>query len=424
MKRHTTVVGITGGLVVLMVLALSVAFTPRADAGLQVDTPQEVAAPRFNEADWTIVSQAFESRYPNGFAFTLEASSSAGPIVSAEVEWVHRPHIRANEPLTVRRAEGEIDPNTGQIVAVWEPTQGTAVPPWVGVYYRWTLRDEAGNEFETEQYSGEYADEGNAWDRHESDDVLVFSTGLPANMGELVVEAMAFQRQKYIDGWGQELPYRPRVILFGDFDTWLEWQVGHQDTSGLGVVRVGVTSDEWGGTVQVLYGTPEELAYGTVLHEVEHLYQREFLAGRVSFTPGWFIEGDATFYQADDEIDRVASRYVQNLVQSGQLPVLLQGDGPTTVGENALHGYYMGYKFFQWLDMNWGIEMHRKIMNLLAEDWPFTDALEAATGMSVLELESAWRTWLGAPGVVPTLVPTWTLPSFLPTPTLMQFGSD
>ncbi len=421
MRRRAIVVGIP---LILVTLLAVVAVTPPVNASDRSVPAGGAALPRQNAAEWIVESQAFESRYPNGFVFTLRASSSGGAIVSARVEWIHRPNIRPNQPITVRRADGEIDPATGDIVAVWTPTQSTAVPPWVGVYYRWLLRDEAGNEYETDQFFAEYADEGNEWDRHESDDVLVFSTGLPDDMGELVVEAMAFQRQKYLDGWGQALPYRPRVILFGDFDTWLEWQVGHQDTTGLGLVRVGVTSDEWGGTVQVLYGTPEELAYGTVLHEIEHLYQREFLAGRISFTPGWFIEGDASFYQADDEIHPVATGYVQRLVQGGKLPVLLQGSGPTTVGENALHGYYMGYKFFEWLDMQWGIDIHREIMNLLAQDVPFTDALEAATGVTVLELESEWRMWLGAPGIVPTLVPTWTIPSFLPTPTLMQFGSD
>ena len=100
----------------------------------------------------------------------------------------------------------------------------------------------------------------------------------------------------------------------------------------LGVIAVGFTSDVWGGTAQVLFGSPTELAYGTVLHEIEHLYQQEFLAGRNVFTPGWFIEGDATFYQLEDM--GYALDYVDVLVDAGQLPVLLQGSGPTT-GDGA-----------------------------------------------------------------------------------------
>ncbi len=353
----------------------------------------------------------------------LVMGSSGGAIVSARVEWVHRAHDRTGVPLTVRRAEGVIDPATGTITATWAATGGTTVPPWVGVYYRWDLRDEAGNEYTTDRAEAEYTPtDPDQWNRAESDEVLVFSKGLPDDMGDLVLQAMDFQRQKYVDGWGEPLPYRPRVILFGDMTDWLEWQIGHQDTTGLGVITVGMTSDEWGGTVQVLYGLPHDLAFGTVLHEVEHLYQREFLAKRVVFTPGWSIEGDSSFYQEDD-IDAVASDHVYRWVVADGLPTLLQGDGPTITGADALNGYYMGYEFFKYLDLKWGIAIHRQIMTLLGQNVSFTDAVEQATGMSVVELERAWRAWLGATSDAPTLIPTWTPPAFWPSPTPMSFGA-
>ncbi len=382
-------------------------------------TPQ----PTQGTAQWTIQRMEFASRYPHGFTFTLRAQSSGGPIVKATVEWQHREHNRPNEPITVRRAEGEIDPETGLIVATWEPSGATAVPPWVAVYYRWKLRDAAGNEYMTERTLAEYSDDAHTWKRTESDKVIVFATGLPDEIGDMVVEAVDAQYPKYVEGWGASLPYRPRVILFGDFDSWLEWQVGHQDTSGLGVITVGMTSDMWGGTVQVVTGSERELAYGTVVHEIEHLHQYEFLAGRVAFTPSWFIEGDATFYQMDRETLDYADWYVQNLVQSGELPLLLHGPGPTTVGENALHGYYMGYKFMQWLTDKWGMAAHRDLMALLAENMNFYDAVEAVTGMDMDTAERQWRAWLGADPNYPTLVPTPTPPPFLPTPTMMSFGS-
>ncbi len=412
-------------------LAAGQALAADGSAGVGADVATDVvsdwgAGPVvLGTAEWTVADMGFSSQYPNGFTFDLQASSSGGKIVSARVEWVHRAQEHVGVPLTVRRADGVIDPVTGTITATWAATGGTAVPPWVGVYYRWRLRDEAGNEYTTDRTEAEYTpSDPDQWDRQESDEVLVFSKNLPANMGDLVLEAMDAQRQKYLDGWGELLPYRPRVILFGDMASWLEWQVGHQDTTGLGVITVGLTSDVWGGTVQVLYGgQPRDLAYGTVLHEVEHLYQREYLAKRVVFTPGWFIEGDATFYQQDD-IDTVATNYVNRMVRSNSLPNLLQGSGPTITGADALNGYYMGYLFFKYLDSQWGIAIHRQIMDLLAQDMQFTDAIAQATGMPVNTLERAWRSWLGAASDAPTLVPTWTPPAFLTPPTPMQFGKQ
>ncbi|MBN1679758.1 MAG: hypothetical protein JW966_05665 [Anaerolineae bacterium] len=420
MRRVTVGVGLVVMLFSVVGLGVWNRSMPRVDA-YDVSSVM-IERLRQNQAEWTVASATFQSAYPNGFIFEIDASSSGGAIVSAQVEWVHRAVTRTDLPNFVRRADGEIDPETGLITAVWTPRGATAVPPWVGVRYHWVLRDEAGNEFETEEAFAEYEDVSRQWIRAESDEVIVFSTGLSPDVGELVVQAMAYQRQKYVDGWGEQLPYRPRVILFGDFDTWLEWQVGHQDTTGLGVVAVGMTSGVWGGTVQVVFGSEEEMAYGTVLHEVEHMYQQEYLAKRLSFTPGWFIEGDATFYQEEDM--SFAVNYVQNLVRNDDLPVLLQGDGPTTGGEDALHGYYMGYMFFKWVDENWGIEAHREIMDLLAQNLPFFDVLEQVIGLDVMTMESQWRVWLGASPDVPTLIPTWTPLPFLEPPTPMQFGNN
>jgi hypothetical protein len=382
---------------------------------------QDEARPLQNNAEWTIGEMTFTSNYPTGFSFTLEASSSGGAIVGAEVEWVHRAN-RPGQPKQRRTEDGEIAADTSLITATWEATQSTAVPPWVGVEYHWNLRDEAGNEFETEPVQVEYEDTSKDWIRHESDDVVVFSVGLSDDIGANVVEAMDAQRQKYLDGWGGALPYRPRVILFGGMDDWLEWQIGHQDTSGLGVITVGLTSDLWGGTVQVLYGPEDELAWGTVLHEIEHLYQNEFLAGRIGWMPGWFTEGDATFYQMDEGTLSYAMDYVSFMVLSDTLPTLLQGDGPSISGDDALDGYYVGYTFFKWMDEKFGIAMHKQIMDLLAADVPFFEALAQATGMTTQELERGWRIWLGATPDAPTLVPTWTPPPGLASPTPFKFN--
>lgn len=412
MKRRN--VGVMLSLWVAALLGIGLlsvsAGTPSVSAQEQAVVSVMNGQPRQQDAAvWAIDQMTFDSNYPDGFTLQIKGESSGGPIVSARAEWTHRPNSRDNQPLTVRRADGEFDAQTGVFTAHWTPRDSTQVPPWVSVQYRWKLRDEAGNEYVTDTAVAEYEDLSDEWIRTESDDVLVFSTGLSEDVNEMVIEAMADQRQKYIDGWGGTLPYKPRVILFGDFASWLKWQVGYEDTTGLGLIAVGFTSDVWGGTVQVLFGSEEDLAWSTVLHEVEHLHQQEFLAGRNTFTPGWFIEGDASYYQEGDM--SYAVQYVNDLVLFDDLPMMFQGNGPTIVGENALDGYYIGYMFFTWLEDNWGLEAHREIMTRLAEDAPFFETLEEVTGMSTDELEMAFRTWLGASPYAPTLVPTWT-PSF------------
>lgn len=407
---------------VLGLMALSAAATPApVEASARV-APASEALPQ-NDAVWTVTENTFLSAYPNGFKFVLQAQSSGGSIVSARVEWQHRAHNRPRQPISVRRETGEIDAETGVITAVWRPSGSTGVPPWVAVYYTWELRDAAGNVFETDVTETEYADNTRAWLRTESEDAIVFSEGLPAGAGELVLQALRETRQKYLDGWGQTLPYKPRIILFHDLETFSEWQVDRYDTTNLGYVSVGLTSDAWGGTAQVLFGSTQALAYETVLHEVEHMHQYEYLfPGRTAYTPGWFYEGDARFYEMGDHFyDR---QRVLDLAASGELPTLLQGTGPGVSGMDPLLGYAMGYMFWDWLVERWGMTFHRELMALLNQNAPLNDALATLTGMDALQVEREWRAWLGAtPLDPPTLIPTPTpLPLLLP-PTPMTFGS-
>lgn len=427
MKRRSVVVVVPVLLLAMVSLIALSAMTPRAAADALVaqddapDIVQQASGPetvRQNNAEWTINTDEFISMYPDGFKFVLDVQSSGGAIVSARVEWQHRPNIRASQPIRVRRETAEIDAETGVITARWTPTGGSSVPPWVAVHYTWTLRDEAGNEFETERVTVEYADDTRPWIRLETEDALIFSEGLSPSVGEMVGQALAETKQKYLDGWGgKTLPYKPRVLLFHDFDTFNEWQLDSYDTTSLGYVSVGLTSDVWGGTAQVLYGSAEGLAYETVLHEVEHMHQYEYLyPGRTKMTPGWFIEGDARFYEAlDDSFD---ANLVYDLARNGNLPTLLQGTGPSIDGENSLRGYAMGYMFWKWLTERWGLEVHAEIMALLGENMALNETLETVTGLDALTLETEWRIWLGATEAIPpTLVPTPTMLPFLNTPT-------
>src|SRR5256885_1662074 len=52
-------------------------------------TPLPTPVGHGGKATWNIKSNTFKSNYPSGFAFTLDATSSAGNIVSASIYWRH-----------------------------------------------------------------------------------------------------------------------------------------------------------------------------------------------------------------------------------------------------------------------------------------------------------------------------------------------
>ncbi|MBN2305816.1 MAG: hypothetical protein JXQ72_15140 [Anaerolineae bacterium] len=395
---------VTVGLVVLAVVGLSWGLV-----GLQVlaqgDPPP--AGDNFgmasSDVQWTVGELAFQSNYPAGFQFQAEIRSSAGPIVRGRVIWSHVPGTQRSRPVNV-------DPDTGTLTAVWDATGSDAVPPWVGLMYYWDVGDSEGNAFQTEPQYVEYEDTTHDWVRTETDDIIVFAQNLPDEVGPLVADAMAAQREMYRAAWGGLLPYKPRAILFGSRGAWLEWQITTVNYS-----TIGLTSDDWGGTGQVVSGGGlTDLAYGTVLHEVAHLYQNEFTL----MVPGsWLIEGNATFFELNQQYNYESS--VRHLAASGNLPVLLQGTGPGVSGRNARRGYDIGYTFWKWLVDNYGLEGHRQLIELLDQGIGRVAAIETVTGLTAQDVESRWRTWLGASALPPTLVPT---PTFLIFPTIAPLG--
>lgn len=348
------------------------------------------------DVNWTLQT-TFESFYPDGFIFRADIQSSAGPVERARVVWSHTPGTQRSRPA-------EFDLATGQWYVRWKPVAGDAIPPWLSVSYHWEASDTAGNTYQSEGFDEEYTDASREWLRVESEDVIVFSLDLPAEAGEQTLVAMAAQREVFQAGWGDLLPYRPRAILLGNRSAWREWQIGPIDPTAIGTTRA-----DWGATVQVVSGgSLRDLAFGTVLHEVAHLYQMEY-AGTLPIN--WFSEGNATFFELSHLYDYEA--VVRRLAALNRLPVLLQGTGP---GLGMREGYDIGSTFFEWLVDVFGWDAHRRLMVLLGDGVGRNEALEAVTGLTVVEIESQWRVWLGAPAQVPTLVPTPT-PLFFPSPT-------
>ncbi|MBN2471701.1 MAG: hypothetical protein JXN59_13350 [Anaerolineae bacterium] len=401
-------------LVVLLSLGLILALpgAALADGDEQLGSEPQPRAPEVVEgsAAWLVGDMRYQGEFPEGMTFEIKAASDAGPIVNARVVWTHAPGNNT------RRSRGaEFNEATGHWVAQWPHNRGD-VPPWVLVRYRWELTDAQGNRYFTAEQDAVYADASNAarWHSAESDDVVVYWIDLPDEFGEQTLEAMAAQREFYRQAWGGLLPYRPRVILYGtSARTEYEEALGRQAVAG-GGITTGTTSDDWGGTIQyALFGdTAEDLAYGTVLHEVAHLYQGEF----AQLPVGWFVEGNAEFFSLARGMNyREWGR--QRLLSGDPLSF---AHGFSIRGQTFRDGYQLGATVFDYLVETYGLDAHRQVWELIGQNTPSYEAIERVTGLTIDQFELDWRRWMGVDGPPPTLAPSPTPPfdpfSF-PTPT-------
>ncbi len=393
---------VLASVIIVVLAAMFAGMSLSAIAQSSTSTPGANVTPTVNggNAKWTIKSRTFTSQYPHGFTFTIQASSTGGDLKSVRVYWRHGPVSQQSRPATY-------DPKKKTWTAVWEVTPGGgAVPAWVAVNYWFSLIDAQDNAYQTDVQHTEYADNTKPWGRAESDDIIVFwQKPLSDDVGQMVLDAMAKVREKYRTAWGRLLSYKPRAILYANLQSYAEW-----DASPTGAQHtLGITSASWGGTVQRNANDIQDLTYGTVPHEIDHLYQADLNMVAES----WWIEGDATFFEMHQMYDY--EEHARELAQEPNFPALR--NGISTTGNHARDGYDIGYAFIKYLTDTYGLEIHKKILDNMVHGKALFDAIAAATDQPFDDVEYDFRVWLGVPDpTLPTALPTIEV-QFPPTPT-------
>jgi hypothetical protein len=413
-KRYVNTMSALCAVLALMIVAsLALSGLPTLAQG---NTPTPAASPANNggSATWEVKETRFTSNYPRGFTFDIEATSTGGKITTATVLWRHSPTSRS-------RQAGTVDEGGTKVQAVWDASPTNNVPQWVGVEYWWLLEDEAGNTYETQRQNVEYADYKRLWSKAESEDIIVYwEEGVSDDVGAYTIQAMADQKEFYGKNWPEPLGYKPRAIIYNNFETWAEWAPGAGTiarSGGQATFVAGRTDSSWGATVQIFDARqgPEYTAYVFVLHEVAHLYQ--YANGTGGRGDTWFVEGNASYFELLDSGLQETFQRVRGKAINGTLPTL-QGGGPSGRGAFALDSYDIGRLFFVWLNEIYGPEAHRTVVTLIGQQGrPWRDALEQVTRLNFIDMETQFRTWLGASNpIAPTPLPEPTI-FFLPSPT-------
>jgi hypothetical protein len=339
----------------------------------------------------TIEEASMTSAYPEGVVYTVRASSTAGAIDRVQVSY----RTREGTPTS---ATLDWDAERDAFTYFDRRYQ----PPWDKVFYRFRIRDEAGNVLQTEEFDAEYADNTRKWVRRENDEVIVLMTGARDDLADSLFVSSSQAIEVLEEAFGFSLDYRPYVVVM-DHASFQEWQQYPEPT------LAGRTTD--GYTVQTLSFGEGDLVDTTVPHELTHIFQGFIAEARD--TPGWFIEGHATYFEPIQQYDYAAR--VRGMVNMPGFPTLQDNfdpgrDGPD--GGNRL-GYDVGYTFIKYWIETYGWESHRAFWQAQVT-MNFDEALEFATGKTLIELEDEWRVYIGAPGPAPTLIPIPTMPA-LPT---------
>ncbi|HEX3052938.1 MAG TPA: hypothetical protein VHP83_19925, partial [Aggregatilineaceae bacterium] len=357
--------------------------------------------------------QAYRSLYPYGLEFKATIVPPAGVSYSSVTLF----YTFSNSGKT-----GRINAEPGEKENEWiaVPYNAAGLPPWHEIDAYWGVRG-TDISIESAPVHAVYYDPTREWYRTENQYVIVYWYGMPEELGKYVLDAQNLRHQVYIDGFGEELAYRPVSVIFPPGKDWNEYQ-GDTEIDDTSFGFTGTIIPEAGGTIQrVRTLDPAEIraeciwnpenpdvtfqmkqAASTTTHEIAHLYQQEVgVSG-----PSWWVEGQATFFETFDEYDFHARLRKLAELRGGDFPSF-QGDGPgggalTASEDGCTHLIYdMGASFMRWMvEAHGGIETYRGVVEEMSHGITLEQALENVTGLTFLELENEWRAFLGV-GPVP-----------------------
>ncbi len=397
-----------------------------------------VARAQTSAASFTVESTSFESNYPRGMTFTIQATSTGGDVTRATLFYELRTGLR-------ERQNADFDPESGAWVARPYAERG-GLPPWVDFHYTWLLTDAAGNTYETEPVYGVYADNTRDWWVVDTEYITLYWFGAMPELGDAVAQAMETMAPVFEAGWGRLISYKPLAILFPDDQAWNEYIEGGNNPNA-----AGFTEPSEGYTIQRILSersqasldslrdrcggywigpqatTPQEYrlwsTVHTIVHETTHLYQSDFnLRG-----PMWWTEGQPNFFAAlDGDLVTNADGRMRAYAAGGYVLDSLQGSGPSSGSSDAPDGcraleYAAGESFISFVIQNYGgLETHARIVANSAGK-TIQDNFAEVTGVPFQELENQWRAAMGFPAVqaLPTATPFVfpTAPAFsIPTP--------
>ncbi len=343
---------------------------------------------------FSIEQAAMISRYPDGVEFVFSGSSSAGSIARVQV-------------ITWTRDGGRTSMNLE-----WDAARGAFVhfdrrfsPPWVEINYRFRASDSAGNRYESADLRAEYADNTRKWLRAEDENVVVLMFGARQSLMDDLFTSAAQAMFVLEDAFGFQLDYKPYVVVMPDQASFEEWQE-YPDP-----YLAGQTFSAQGYTIQTLQWGEGDLINATIPHELTHIFQG-FIAEAWD-VPAWFTEGNASYFEPVPQYDY--EQRVRNVAGHPDFPTLqsnISTEYPGPDGRNRWV-YDIGYAFMQYWIQTYGWDSHRAFWQAQTTQ-DFETAMALATGVSFADLENAWRTYIGAPGAAPTLIP---LPTLMPFPT-------
>ncbi|MDA1227407.1 MAG: hypothetical protein BZY79_00100 [SAR202 cluster bacterium Casp-Chloro-G4] len=256
------------------------------------------------------------------------------------------------------------------------------IPQGTDISYRYVITNSSGQVLETDEYSLEFLDASQAWQRLFVGDMEILFHDRSAEGVETIAKDVAHRLEdvKQLLGITSIRPQKA-VILNSGRESLESFPPISQTTSDRHVYGGFAFGDM---DVFVL----ADLDRDGMVHEMTHLYMDEALNAPGTRTPAWLNEGLAMYFEAGD---KGRGRTVSRAALSGDLLPIRSMDRVPGRPEDVSLFYAQSWSLTSYLMDSHGAEGMVRLLDSMKQGRPFEGAFSGVYGFGTDELERQWR---------------------------------
>ncbi len=360
----------------------------------------------------TVTEQGVENQFPDGLRFHLEAQSSS-PIEEIRV-YVRK--LGQSSRSVYRTVEFEPGERISGEALFQSKTSNEFIPTGTRLSYYFDIRTADGQRLETEPQVLVYLNRGLDWDSVSDGLINVYyyhHTSQSEERANQVLEVAADTYAHMGPILGVELTEPMNLVVYSDYADMRaamppKSRVAARQLRTLGQAFTTERTLLVDGSTDVFVG---DNILSTTAHEFTHLLVADAAGTAYGQVHTWLNEGLAVYSEGGNT---EFGFYVNTAIRNDAVPPLASLRTYAGTPEETLRNYGLGHSVVTYMLDTYGTEKMTRLFAAIRTMHNFEKSLEAAYGLTIVELDNEWRESLG---LSPRELSTPVLPAFQAIPT-------
>ena len=360
----------------------------------------------------TVTEQGVENQFPDGLRFHLEAQSSS-PIEEIRV-YVRK--LGQSSRSVYRTVEFEPGERISGEALFQSKTSNEFIPTGTRLSYYFDIRTADGQRLETEPQVLVYLNRGLDWDSVSDGLINVYyyhHTSQSEERANQVLEVAANTYAHMGPILGVELTEPMNLVVYSDYADMRaamppKSRVAARQLRTLGQAFTTERTLLVDGSTDVFVG---DNILSTTAHEFTHLLVADAAGTAYAQVHVWLNEGLAVYSEGGNT---EFGFYVNTAIRNDAVPPLASLRTYAGTPEETLRNYGLGHSVVTYMLDTYGTKKMTRLFDAIRTMHNFEKSLEAAYGLTIVELDNEWRESLG---LSPRELSTPVLPAFQAIPT-------